>query len=207
MAEVVLFHHVLGLTPGVAALAAQMGRHGHVVHTPDLFEGRTFPDIDRGVAHVDEVGLDTIVRRGVAAIDGLPSALVYAGISLGVLPAQRLAQTRPGARGALLLEACVPPTEFGDGWPAHVPVQVHGMEDDPFFAGEGDLDAARALVEQARTTTTAELFVYPGDRHLFVDGSLDSHDADAAAQLTDRVLAFLSDLDRSSPVGAGTTPG
>jgi dienelactone hydrolase len=204
MAEVVLFHHVLGLTPGVVAFASELRRHGHVVHTPDLFDGRTFADIDTGVAYVDEVGFDTIVERGVAAADRFPAAVVYAGFSLGVLPAQRLAQTRPGARGALLFEACVPVTEFGDRWPEHVPVQIHGMDEDPFFAGEGDLDAAAALVEQAGATTTAELFTYPGDQHLFADSSLASHDADAAVLLRDRVVAFLDAIDHPSPAG-GTT--
>lgn len=203
MAEVVLFHHVLGLTPGVAAFAAELGRHGHVVHTPDLFDGRTFPDIDAGIAFLDEVGFDTIVERGVAAVDGLPAAVVYAGFSLGVVPAQRLAQCRPGARGALLFEACVPFTEFADRWPERVPVQIHGMDGDPFFAGEGDLDAARALVDHAAATTTAELFTYPGDRHLFADSSLDSYDLAAAALLTARVLAFLDGVDqRASPTMA-----
>jgi dienelactone hydrolase len=107
------------------------------------------------------------------------------------MPAQRLAQTRPGAVGALLCEAFLPPTEFGDGWPDGVPVQIHGMDGDPFFAGEGDIDAARAFVA---STDDAELFVYPGDRHLFSDRSLSSHDADAAGLLTDRAIAFLSSL-------------
>lgn len=182
MAEVVLFHHVLGLTPGVVAFAARLSRHGHVVHSLDLFDERTFPDIDRGVAFVDEVGFATIVDRGVAAAEGLPEAVVDAGFSLGVLPARRLAQTRPGARGALLFEACVPVTEFGGRWPEDVPVQIHGMDHDPFFAGEGDLDNARALVEQAQATTTADLFVYPGDRHLFSDSSLDPTPWDAFAR-------------------------
>jgi len=106
-----------------------------------------------------------------------------------VLPAQSLAQTRPGARGALLFHACVPPAEFGTGWPPGVPVQIHGMEDDPFFAGEGDLDAARELVKSA---ADAELFLYPGGQHLFADRSLPSYDEAATALLTERVLAFLA---------------
>lgn len=191
MAEIVLFHHVQGLTPGVTGFADTLRAAGHVVHTPDVFEGRTFPSIEEGMAFVQEVGFQAMFERGVAAVDGLPAELVYAGTSLGVGPAQQLAQTRPGARGALLFEACLPVEEFG-AWPAGVPVQIHGMDADPFFADEGDIDAARALV--AAVGPSAELFVYPGDRHLFADSSLASYDPAAAALLTERVLAFLDGL-------------
>ena len=191
MAEVVLFHHVLGRTPGFQAFATQLGRHGHSVHTPDLFGGRTFPDIPSGAAYVEKVGFDVLITRGANAVNGLPNSLVYAGLSLGVLPAQKLAQTRPGARGALLVEACIPATEFGDGWPGGVPVQIHGMDNDPFFAGDGDIDAARALVEAAGATARAELFIYPGHQHLFTDSSLPSYDAEATSLLIERMFDFL----------------
>ena len=189
MAEVVLFHHALGLTPGVVAFADELRRAGHTVHTPDLFEGRTFGSIEEGMGHAAEIGFpDEVIARGARAVEGLPAGLVYAGFSLGVLPAQKLAQTRPGARGALLFYSCVPVSEFSPAWPEGVPVQVHGMDADPIFAGEGDIDAARELVEQAED---AELFLYPGDQHYFADSSLPSYDADATALLTRRVLAFL----------------
>src|SRR5215212_917056 len=186
MAEILLFHHALGLTPGIAEFADELRGAGHTVHTPDLYDGRTFRTVEEGVGFARNTGFGTIVERGVRAADDLPSHLVYAGFSLGVMPTQKLAQTRPGARGALLLEACVPPSEFGTSWPAAVPVQIHGMDADPSFAGEGDLDAARALVDEA---VNAELFLYPGDHHLFADTSLASYDAEAAALLTERVLA------------------
>jgi dienelactone hydrolase len=190
MAEVVLYHHALGLTSGVLALAEELRGAGHTVHTPDLYEGRTFGTVDEGVAHAREIGFGEVIERGVRAIETLPAGLVYAGISLGVLPAQMLAQTRAGGRGALLLEACVPVSEFGAAWPDEVAVQVHGMDADPSFAGEGDLDAARELVGQA---TDAELFLYPGDAHLFTDCSLPSFAPAAASLLTQRVLTFLAD--------------
>jgi len=189
MAEVVLFHHALGLTPGVVALGEELRGAGHTVHTPDLYEGRIFATVDDGVAHARQIGFGEVIERGARAVAALPDGLVYAGISLGVLSAQMLAQTRPGARGALLLEACVPVSEFGTGWPDEVGVQVHGMEADPSFAGEGDLDAARELVGQARD---AELFLYPGDAHLFTDSSLASYNPAAATLLIQRVLAFLA---------------
>jgi dienelactone hydrolase len=189
MAEVVLFHHAQGLTPGVVAFAGELRRAGHSVHTPDLFGGRIFGTLEEGMGYAEEIGFPgEVIERGVRAVEGLPAGLVYAGFSLGVLPAQKLAQTRPGARGALLFYSCVPVSVFGPAWPDGVPVQVHGMDADPIFAGEGDLDAARELVGQAKD---AELFLYPGDQHYFADSSLPSYDADATALLLQRVLDFL----------------
>jgi dienelactone hydrolase len=189
VAEVLLFHHALGLTPGILAFADDLRRAGHTVHTPDLFDGRTFESIDAGVAHAGEIGFGEVIERGVRAAEALPAELVYAGFSLGVLPAQKLAQTRRGARGALLFYSCVPVSEFGPAWPAYVPVQIHGMDADPYFVDEGDIDAARALVA---STADAELFLYPGDQHYFADSSLPSYRAAAAALLQQRVLEFLA---------------
>ena len=188
MAEVLLFHHAHGQTAGFLAFADQLRGAGHTVHTPDLYDGRTFATLDEGLAYGREIGFENVMERGVQAAEAVPTEVVYAGFSLGVMPAQRLAQTRLGARGALLLESCLPTSEFG-GWPAGVPVQVHGMDHDPFFSEEGgDIDAARALVAEAED---AELFLYPGDQHLFTDSSLPSYDADSTALLTQRVLDFL----------------
>jgi dienelactone hydrolase len=189
MAEVLLFHHALGQTEGFAAFAGELRAAGHAVHTPDLYDGRTFGTIDEGMAYAEELGFPgEIIDRGARAASELPGELVYAGFSLGVLPAQKLAQTRPDARGALLFYACVPMSAFGTSWPADVPVQVHGMDADPVFIGEGDVDAAREIVE---STDRAELFLYPGSEHYFADSSLPSYDEDAAALLTRRVLEFL----------------
>ena len=191
MAEVVLFHHAQGLTPGVAAFADELRHAGHIVHTPDLFEGRIFDSIEKGMSFVKELGFGEVMVRGERAVEGLPAELVYAGFSLGVVPAQKLAQTRPGARGALLFYSFIPISEFGQAWPKGVPVQVHGMDADPIFVGEGDIDAARALVEEAED---GELFLYPGDQHYFADNSLPSYDAEATALLLQRVLEFLAAL-------------
>ena len=191
MAEIVLFHHAQGLTTGVAAFADWLRDAGHIVHTPDLFDGRTFDDIEKGMRFVNELGFGEVMARGERAVEGLAPELVYAGFSLGVVPAQMLAQTRPGARAALLFYSCVPVSEFGSAWPEGVPVQVHGMDADPFFVGEGDIDAARALIEEAED---GELFLYPGDQHYFADSSLPSYDAAASALLIQRVLKFLAVL-------------
>jgi dienelactone hydrolase len=191
MAEIVLYHHAQGLTEGVLAFAAELRLAGHTVHAPDLYEGQTFATLADGLAYAGRTGFDTVVGRGVTATEGLGNALVYAGFSLGVMPAQLLAQTRTGARGALLFHSCLPVSEFGEAWPAGVPVQVHGMEQDPFFAGEGDLDAARALVG---STEHAELFLYPGKEHLFADSSLPSYDRAATELLMRRVRGFLDGI-------------
>lgn len=188
MAEVVLFHHAQGLTPGVVAFADELRQAGHTVFTPDMYDGRTFDTLEEGLGYAREVGFGEVIGRGVRAAEDLPAEVVYAGFSLGVLPAQQLAQTRAGARGALLFESFVPVSEFGSAWPAGVPVQIHGMDADSFFVGDGDIDAARALVDQ---TPDAELFLYPGDGHLFADSTLPSYDAEATALLRRRVLAFL----------------
>ncbi len=189
MAEVLLFHHAQGLTPGVVSFADQLRRAGHIVHTPDLFEGRTFDTLEKGMSFVEERGFGELIERGVRAAEGLRTELVYAGFSLGVVCAQKLAQTRAGARGALLFYSCVLVSEFGSAWPKGVPVQVHSMDADPIFVGEGDIDAARALVE---STDEAELFLYPGNQHYFADSSLPSYDAEASALLMQRVLDFLA---------------
>jgi len=189
MAEVLLFHHAQGQTSGFFDFADELRRAGHTVHTPDLFDGRTFGTINEGMAYVKELGFGEVIERGERAANDLSSGLVYGGFSLGVVPAQKLAQTRPGARGALLFYSCLPISEFGDSWPEGVPVQIHGMDADPFFVDEGDLDAAKALVE---SIADAELFLYPGDQHYFADASLPSYDPAAAALLTQRVLDFLA---------------
>ena len=191
MAELVLYHHALGLTDGVVAFADDLRAAGHTVHTPDLFDGRTFDTVDAGVAHADEIGFIEVMQRGVQAAADLPEHVVYGGFSLGVMPAQNLAQTRPGARGALFFHSCLPVEEFGR-WPDGVPVKIHAMDHDPFFVDEGDIDAARALVA---AVPDAELFLYPGDAHLFADRSAPGYDPRAAALLTDRTLAFLDALD------------
>ncbi len=196
MAEVVLFHHIQGLTPGVVALADRLRAAGHPVHTPDLYGGRTFATIEEGAAFTRGDDAPDLSARAEAAVADLPAGVVYAGISSGVMHAQRLAQTRSGAAGAVLLEACVPVSgEWAFGpWPDGVPVQVHGMERDAFFAGDGDVDAARELVDTVGPG--AELFVYPGEAHLFEDSSLGSYDPAATALLVERVVGFLGRVDR-----------
>jgi dienelactone hydrolase len=186
MATVLLFHHARGQTPAFFAFADELRRAGHTVHTPDLFEGRTFPTIEEGVAHAEKVGFEEIMRRGAKAAEGLPTDLVYAGFSLGVLSAQKLAQTRAGARGALLYYSCVPVAMLSPAWPAGVPVEIHIKEEDKW--AEEDLVAARDLV---RDVPAAELFVYPGSGHYFAEAGFADYDEAAAELLMERTLEFL----------------
>ena len=192
MADVLLFHHALGLTKGINDFAYKLRGEGHTVHVPDLFEGRVFTTIEDGMAYVNAYGFEEIIERGARAASQLPHEIVYAGFSLGVLAAQKLAQTREGARGALFFYSCVPTSMFGSSWPVEVPVQIHGMDADPYFIDEGDIEAARDLVA---STTHGELFLYPGDQHFFADSSLSSYDANATKLLLQRVLQFLKLLD------------
>lgn len=191
MAHVAVFHHAQGLTAGVRSFADLLASDGHTVTVPDLYDGATFDDLAAGIAHAREIGFGTVLDRGRAAAEDMPAGTVYIGFSLGAMPAQMLAQTRPGAGGAVLCHACVPPAEFGGPWPEGVRLQIHAMDADEQFVPSGDLDAAREIVG---STGDAELFLYPGDRHLFADSSLADHDRPAADLLTERVRAFVTGI-------------
>jgi dienelactone hydrolase len=193
MTELLLFHHAQGLTAGCLSFTDELRAAGHLVHAPDLYDGKTFTELADGVRYAEQVGFDTIIERGRLAADGLPNEIVYAGFSLGVLPAQMLAQTRPGTKGALLFHSCVPTSEFGRPWAQGVPLQIHMMDADEWASPPNeDLDVARQLGE---TVESAELFVYPGDRHLFADNSLPDYDEGAATLLKQRVLSFLDNIE------------
>ena len=192
MANVLLFHHALGLTAGMDAFAEVLREAGHTVTVPDLYDGHVFGDLEQGVEYAQEIGMDAIEEAGVQVAGRFPEDLVYIGFSLGVMPAQRLAQTRPGARGAVLVSACLPLGTYADTWPAGVPVQIHGMDADPYFAEEGDLDAAENL---AASSPDADLILYMGASHLFADISQPDYDMDAAFALTRMVLRLLDRVD------------
>jgi dienelactone hydrolase len=162
------------------------------VHAPDLYDGKVFAGLTEGVGYAKQVGFDTIIERGQRAADSLPNEIVYGGFSLGVLPAQMLAQTRLGTKGALLFHACFPTSEFGGPWPESVPLQIHMMDADEWaLPPNEDLDVARQLDQEV---ASAQLFLYPGDRHLFADNSLPDYDEKAAAVLMERVLGFLNNI-------------
>lgn len=184
MAEILMLHHAQGRTPGVLDLSERLAAAGHVVHVPDLYAGLTFPTVADGVAHAQQLG-NGYAAGAESAVADLPADLVYLGWSLGVMSAQHLAQNRPGARGLVALESFVDPSHFG-AWPEALPVQIHGMVDDEWFAED------RAVAEEfVAGRAGAELFVYPGEDHLFADDSLPAFDAGAAELLLQRVLDFL----------------
>jgi dienelactone hydrolase len=189
MAEVVLFHHALGRTPGVLAFAEGLRRAGYVVHTPDLYDGRGFDDLDSGVAFAESLGMPEVIARGRAAVADLPAHVVYAGFSLGTLPAQALAQRRPGAAGAVLLFGGEPLSTFGPAWQAGVPLLVQVSEGDPWVEVAG----CRALVDAAAAVAPAQLVVHPGAWHLVTDPASADHDPAVARHVTDLVERFLAD--------------
>ena len=162
MTEVVLYHHVQGLTEGVRSFADELRQAGHTVHTPDLFDGRTFDTIEEGMAFAREAGFDALAERGVAAAEAIRPDVVYAGFSFGVMPAQQLAQTRPGARGALLMCSCLPVSEFGDAWPERRPGAGARQGGRPVLrrgprgrAGARRLDRPRPSCSSTRATSTS----------------------------------------------------
>lgn len=190
MSQVVLFHHALGLTPGVRAFADGLRQAGHTVHTPDLYDGHVFTSLEEGLGYASQVGMDVVCERGVRATEDLSDEFYSGGFSLGGMPAQAVAQTRPGVQGALLFHSSITPEELGGAWPADVPVQIHAMDADPYFSEEGgDIAAAHEIVAAAES---GELFLYAGDQHLFTDSSLESYDAAATALVMQRVLDFLA---------------
>jgi dienelactone hydrolase len=184
VADVVVYHHSLGLTGGVRRFADALSAAGHTVHTPDLYDGRTFETIEEGMGHAEELGFpQAIVDRGRAAADSLPADAYYVGFSLGALSAQSLAQTKPGARGAVLVYGALPLGEWGDNWPGEWPenvgLQLHSTD------GDEDVEIMQGL---AATVPGAELFLYPGPEHLFAE-----HDQLQRELLVERVLTFLDD--------------
>lgn len=195
MTDLVLFHHVRGLTGGVRAFAERLRERGHIVHTPDLFDERTFPTIEDGLGYVRQIGFEAVIERAVSACEDLPEELVFGGFSLGVMPAQYLLQTSSRARGGLFLHGFIDPAEFGDHWPDEVPVHVHGAQQDPFFVGEGDLAAAQAV--QA-TADNLEIFLYPGSGHLFTDSTTSDYDEQATQEVAARADELLTSLPDAS---------
>ncbi len=191
MADVLLFHHALGLTAGMRAFADELRSAGHAVTTPDLYGGDTFDSITDGVANAQRIGFDAVIERGVACADGLGDGLVVAGFSLGVLPAQKLAQTRPGVAGAVLYHSAVPPEMFGDGWPDGVALQMHIADGDEWAAE--DMEAVNVL--SSAHGGPGELFMYETSGHLIADSSFGEYDADLAGMIIERTLAFLAAHD------------
>lgn len=188
MAGVILFHHAQGLTDGVRAFAEEVRRAGHDIVVPDLYDGAIFETVEAGVANAEKLGFENVIAAGVEVAEGMAEGLVYGGFSLGALVAHKLAQTRPGALGALLYHhGDVPLSTFGESWPAGVDLQIHVNAGDEFYEPE----VVEDFVSRAGASASAELFVYPGSSHLFTDSSLPDYEVDSAALVMQRTLAFL----------------
>jgi dienelactone hydrolase len=196
MAEVVLFHSALGLRPGVTAAADRLRAAGHKVHAPDYYDGEVFDDLDEGLRKRDALGYAEIAQRAREAVAGLPAGLVFTGFSLGAVPAELLAATTPGTRGAVLMHAAIPVEDFGEfgveRWPAGVPVQVHYAAGDPWV----EASEVAALGDAVRGAGAAfEEHAYPGSGHLFADSDLPRYDQASSDAMWRRVLAFLDRVD------------
>jgi dienelactone hydrolase len=198
MAEVVMFHSVLGLRPGVLGAAERLRAAGHTVHTPDLFDGEVFDDLDDGMRKEETLGFREVARRTEEAVARLPPGLVFAGFSMGVAYAERLTASRPGALGAVLMHGAVPVEAlieyFGvERWPEGVPVQVHYAADDPWVEVEPEViplcDAVRGAGAEF------EQYVYPGSGHLFADPDFIEYDRASSEAMWERVIAFLDRID------------
>lgn len=194
MSDIVLFHSVLGLRAGVLDAADRLRAAGHIVHTPDYYDGRTYDEYPPAFEFLEEIGgIPDVIARCTAAAGRLPADLVYVGFSLGGVPAELLAATRAGAQGLILLHAAIPPDALGvQAWPASVPVQVHFATGDP-YRDKAELDSFEAAVRASGARY--ERFDYPGNGHLFTDRTLpDEFDEQSAELLFSRVLAFLDQI-------------
>ncbi len=187
MTDVLLFHHVLGVTDGVRWFADELRAAGHDVTVADLWDGQTYPSIEAGVARAQEVGFGNVIENGVALAADLPAGAVVIGMSLGALPAQKVAQTRPGVRGAVLLYSALPSGELGGPWPAEVAVQIHIAEKDENLE-EGELDGAKALAAEA---ADGAIFLYPGTAHLIAEKGFADYDPESASLILSRTKEFL----------------
>ena len=198
MAEVVLFHSVLGLRPGVIAAADRLRAAGHTIHTPDLFDGEVFDDLDDGQRKEEALGYQEIARRAKEAVAELPAGLVFAGFSLGAVHAELLAASRSGALGAVLMHGAVPMESlsefFGvERWSEGVPVQVHYAALDPWVEADEEVVP---LGDDVRGAGAAfEAHAYPCSGHLFADPALPEYDRASSEAMWERVLAFLDRID------------
>ncbi|MFJ1752594.1 dienelactone hydrolase family protein [Kitasatospora sp. NPDC088134] len=193
MAEIVLFHSAYGLRPAVHEAADRLRAAGHTVHTPDLYEGRTFDDLEEGMAYRDEVGNDDLLRRAVTAVAPLLPAepgLVYAGFSLGGSLAQNLALADEKARALVLFHGT---SDLREDAATEIPVQLHVAEPDPF---ESDDWLNTWYLWMTRAGADVEVHRYRGAGHLYTDPELPDHDAEAAERTWAATLAFLEEVDQ-----------
>lgn len=189
MAQIALFHSVLGIRHGVTDAASRLRADGHDVEVIDYYGGRQpFDDYDEASAFVDEVGFPELMRRVLAACENLEDGFIAMGFSNGGGMAEYVALHRPVA-GVVMASGALPIAMLGaTRWPEGVPAQIHYTTDDP-FRDQASIDAVASAV---RESAPLDLYVdYPGSGHLFTDESLASeYDEAATARFWERVLSF-----------------
>jgi dienelactone hydrolase len=192
--EVVVYRSAYGLRPAIIEFADRLRVAGHLVHTPDLYDGEVFSDRNDAVGKIQQLGFDRLLERALAAVESLPHDLVYAGFSNGGACAELLAATRPGARGAILIHAPLMVRDLGwTVWPSNVHVQVHFADKDP-IRNQAVIDALGVKVRQSGSNF--EQFDYDAPGHLFADPTFPAYNVIAAELMTRRVLEFLERVGR-----------
>ena len=188
MADVLLFHSVYGLRPGVLAAADRLRDAGHRVVTPDLYAGAVTETLEEGFALRDRIGLPVLLARSGEALGDLPSGGVLAGMSMGAAIAMELGAADSRISGLILLHGLGgTPEKVTPGLPvqAHVTVADAGLDEiREWSRGLGDLGAR------------AEVFRYEGGGHLYTDADLSDFHGPSADLTFDRCAAFLASLAR-----------
>lgn len=196
MAEIMLFHAALGLRHGVIDGANRLRDVGHIVYTPDYFDGEVFSDLAEGERKSDALGMEEMAKRVRTAVAVRQPRLVFAGFGLGAGLAELLAGTQPEAQGVLLIHGAIPVEEAAPtGWPPGVPVQVHHAVEDAWTDG-GAVAALQASV--AAAGAFFEAHAYPGSGRVLTDPDLPGYDDASAEVMWERILDFLKRVDRRS---------
>ncbi len=189
MAEVAVFHSVLGVRSGIEDAAQRLRDAGHVVTVVDQYEGRSFDDYDVAGAFVGDIGFPELMQRALDGVARLSDGFVALGFSNGGGMATHVALHRR-ISGAILCSGALPLEQLGaEHWPVGVPVQIHYSVDDPFTTA-GSVESVMKSVNDAGAA--AEYIQYPGRGHLFTDvGQVDEFDPVATEQLWEHVVRFI----------------
>ena len=194
MAQILLFHSALGVRAGIVALEDALTQAGHDVTVVDQYEGRTYDSYDEAMAHVDRVGMAALMHGALGHATDVPGRFVAVGFSNGAGMAQYVAAKRPqDARGVVMIGGGVPMRHLDLPWPKGVPGQIHVTEGDP-WSQEQERD--EVVADGAQAGAEVEVYVYPGDGHLFNDEQMpDEYQPDEAELLHERVVEFVSRLE------------
>ncbi|WP_037577347.1 dienelactone hydrolase family protein [Phaeacidiphilus oryzae] len=193
MARILLLHSVFGFRPAVRDAAERLRAAGHEVHTPEYLDGKLFEDVEEGLAYVEDVGKEQLMRRvlrtALPLMEDGRGPLTYAGFSLGGSLAQNLALNDENASGLLLFHGT---SDIQEDAHTEMPVQLHVAEPDP-FEPEDWLNAW--YLNMLKAGADVEIHRYRGAGHLFTDPSLPDYDEAAAERAWLIADAFLAELD------------